>query len=222
MKYIIHKGYLMFTAIDIIECLVWVIGYILIPCVMIYGLWFALHRIPNQKARLVSDFIRCVLFVFIVLFVLFYMAIPTLVSWPPHWLERARQRQMVYQRVQDAGGWEAIRRDANELVQKYASTGYTWFALLKLKDEPAPPASFASLKPKQVDLYDEADGMCSVRINIFGYHSTGGRGQDSYTVKIVCPYPTNMPRHFHVNEDAKVRYGNRKIAEGIFEVTHPS
>jgi hypothetical protein len=209
----------MFTISEILGCVCWFVAHVLFPCALLYGVWFVFRQPAGRKFNLVADMIRCVIFGIATMFVFFYMAIPTLEFWPPHWLERARQRQTVYERAQEAGGWNAIKNDANDLVQKYDGMGYNWFSSDR-NDESDLPGSFAALKPKSIDIGNEPDGMCSVRIRIFGSHSSGGRGKDFYTVIVVFPFPTNIARPFRVNEGAKARYGDRKIADGVFEETH--
>ena len=140
--------------------------------------------------------------------------------WPPHWLERMQQRKIVLQRVQEAGGWQEIRKDCESIVASNATNGFQWFR--GLKDEPPLPKSLAALNPRRVDLWPEADGMQSIRIQIFGGHATGGRGQDFYFLKIVCPLPPNVQSPFKSNPEAKVRYGDRKIVDGVYEVTQHS
>jgi hypothetical protein len=137
--------------------------------------------------------------------------------WPPHWLERTRQRKIVLERVQDAGGWRAIKSDCEQIVTTGVTNGFHWFH--RSPDAPTLPKSLAMLKPRMVDIWPEKDGMQSVRIHIFGMHSTGGRGQDFYILKVVCPSPPNVRSPFKSDPEAKVKYGDRKIADGSYEVT---
>jgi hypothetical protein len=148
------------------------------------------------------------------------VAFITIESWPPHWLQRMNQRKIVRQRVVEAGGWDVIKRDSLELVQKYTAAGYVWLVYAKPDENPPLPSSIAALKPKRVDFLFEGDGMCSVRINIFGGHATGVRGIDFYTLKVICPV-TNVGA-FKASSDPKRSQEGRKIADGIFEITHPS
>ena len=120
--------------------------------------------------------------------------------------------------MQEAGGWDAIKKDCAGIVLTNAATGFEWFD--GSKDNPPFPKSLAALKPRYVDLWAEADGMQSIRIQIFGAHATGGRGQDFYILKIVCRLPPNVQSPFKADPNAKVQYGTRKIVDGVYEVTH--
>lgn len=138
-------------------------------------------------------------------------------SWPPHWIERMNQRKIVLERVQAAGGWPAIKSDCAGIVATGTTNGFHWFH----RDTNASPLpkSLTALKPHMVDLWPEKDGMQSVRIQIFGMHSTGGRGQDFYILKVVCPLPPNVHSPFKSDPDAKVKYGDRIIVDSVYEVT---
>jgi hypothetical protein len=151
---------------------------------------------------------------------LIYLGLCSAAVWPPHWLERMQQRKIVLIRVQEAGGWQAIKTDCESIVVTSATNGFQWFR--GLKDEPPLPKSLAALKPRMVDLWPEKDGMQSIRIQIFGGHATGGRGQDFYILKVVCPLPPNVKSPFKSDPDAKVQYGDRKIVDGVYEVTQHS
>ena len=216
----------MFTANEVFECVFWAIGHLMFPCALIYGMWFALHRVPNRTAGFVMDCARCVLFVLVAPFrgvlhghsdACFLAA--TLAGTSPAAANGLRTGPR-----RPADGKQS-KRTRTSLVQKYARNRLSMVLQTIASNDISSRCRdrLIALKPKIRLIFEhEEDGMCSVRIGIFGGHSTGGRGQDFYIIKVVCPYPTNTPRQFRVNEDAKVRYGNRKIADGIFEITHPS
>ncbi len=155
----------------------------------------------------------------VIIFVLFLL-FNCITFWPPHWLERMQQRKIVMQRVQAAGGWETIRKDCESIVAANATNGFGWFR--DLKDEPPLPKFLAILNPQQVVLWPEANGMQSIRVQIFGGHSTSGRGQDFYILKFVCPFPPNVRSSFKFDPEAKVQYGDRKIVDNVYEVTRHS
>ena len=171
------------------------------------------------KPGIISDilyyFCKWVLIIFLISFCFEYLTF-----WPPHWLERNQQRKIVMERVQQAGGWEVIKKDCNDLVISNTATGFQWFSHWNDTNNPSLPKSLATLKPREVDLWPEKDGMQSIRIQIFGAHSTGGRGQDFYILKIVCPLPPSIKSPFSIDPNAKVQYGDRKIVDGVYEVTH--
>jgi hypothetical protein len=154
-----------------------------------------------------------------IIFVLFWL-FNYIMFWPPHWLERMQQRKIVMQRVQAAGGWETIRKDCKKIVVANATNGFEWYK--GLKDEPPLPKSLAALNPRQVNLWPEANGMQSIRIQIFGGHATGGRGQDFFILKVLCPLPPNVRSSFKSGSESKAESGDRKIVDNIFEITRHS
>jgi hypothetical protein len=170
---------------------------------------------PGILCEIAYYFCKWTLIIFTISFCFAYLTF-----WPPHWLERNQQRKIVMERVQQAGGWDAIKKDCNDLVLSNSATGYEWFSRGNDTNNPALPKSLAILKPRMVDLWPEKDGMQSIRIQIFGMHSTGGRGQDFYILKVVCPLPPNIKPPFSVDPNAKVQYGDTKIVDGVYVVTH--
>lgn len=190
---------------------------ILFPCALVYAAWFALTRFP-RKIPIILDFLRCCCFIVVLFLVLRSSLLQTLLFWPPHWLERIHQRRIVLERVQKAGGLEAIRKDCEAIVQTNAATGFQWFGHYN-GTEPALPESLSALQPRMVRLWPEDNGMQSIEIQIFGGHATGGRGEDFYYLKFVCSPPPNFKSPFAVSPKAKVQYGNRKLADGIYEST---
>src|SRR6185369_9732222 len=115
-----------------------------------------------------------------------YYVLPfILYGYPPNWLERRGQRQQVLQRVQSAGGWVALKRDCDALIDKYKDDeyGFRWL----LGDTNSLPPTIAALKPKEVEFYSPNarrqfgsrsvryfGSNAVVRISIFGAHATGG------------------------------------------------
>ena len=61
--------------------------------------------------------------------------------------------------------------------------------------------------------------MQTIIIQIFGAHATGGRGEDFYGFKVVCPPPANVKLPFPSDPKAKVKFGGREIIDGVYEVT---
>lgn len=138
--------------------------------------------------------------------------------WPPHWLERIQQRKIVRERVRNAGGWEAIRKDCQDIVLTNSATGFQWFGHFN-GQESTLPKSLSALQPRVVQLWPEQNGMQSIKIQIFGGHATGGRGQDFYIITVVCSPPQNFRSPFEISPKTKVSYGNRELANGIYEAT---
>ena len=142
-----------------------------------------------------------------------------LFSWPPHWLEKIQQRKTVVERAQSAGGWEVIKKDCAKLVQSNGTNIFWWTRY----DTNAMtlPSSLKLLKPRRIEIFPEPDGMFAVCIQIFGMHATGMRGQDYYSIKVICPRPASIPSPRMSATEGTVRYGDKCIADSIYEVARP-
>jgi hypothetical protein len=204
------------TPTDVIDCVSWIIGITLVPLAIVFTVWFLLIRSP-EKVGFFLNLLRNAVFIFIALFVLFFYTLLISMSWPPQWLERIQHRKIVLQRVQIAGGWESIKNDCEGIIQTNCTTGYGWFR--GITNNPTLPKSIALLQPRQIQLWPEANGMQSLEIKIFGGHATGGRGEDYYGFKVVCPPPANVQLPFPFDPKAKVEFKGREVTNGVYEVT---
>ena len=152
--------------------------------------------------------------------ILFLIALCFNLIWigPPHWIERRQQRKIVIARVEAAGGWAAIKADCESMVREHGTNlSYHW--IRGDKGAPPLPKSLAAIEPRFIEFSPEVNGKLSVSIRIFGMHSTGGRGQGFYALKVVCARPPNAPFVGLTNPGAKVNYGGRKIVDEVYEVS---
>jgi hypothetical protein len=106
-----------------------------------------------------------------------YFALINASAWPPHSLELKQQRQKVLERVQSAGGWEAVRKDCTTLAETNREQGLqlSWPHVDQL------PPALAVLKPQKVWFYPPQDSAVPVvHVKIFGMHATGGHSTPYY------------------------------------------
>jgi hypothetical protein len=204
------------TTTDVIDFLSWIAGTALVPFALIFTAWYWLIH-SSKKIKLSLRILCGFLFIILVLFLFCLTTLSISISWPPHWLERIQHRKIVLQRVQIAGGWEAIKKDCKGIVQTNCTTGYGWFR--GEMDDSTLPKSLAALQPRQIQLWPEKNGMQSIIIQIFGAHATGGRGEDSYIVHVVCSPPANVKLPFPFDPKAKVQFVGREVIDGVYEVT---
>ena len=68
--------------------------------------------------------------------------------WPPRSVERRTQRAEVLRRIQGAGGWAALQKDCNALVEQRRDGSFVWHG-----DTKALPPMIAALKPWSVIFY---------------------------------------------------------------------
>jgi hypothetical protein len=113
-----------------------------------------------------------------------------LTMWPADWYVRSGQRKMVSERVQVAGGWTALQRACDALMETNRGV-FDWYYP---KDDLAKlPPSIAALKPQEVMFTPPATFRGSgvdasflvVQIKIFGMHRTGTRAIPYFGLEVV-------------------------------------
>jgi hypothetical protein len=123
------------------------------------------------------------LVVFVALLVLLYLELPTIIAlvnaWPPAFIERRTQREQVLERIQSAGGWQALQRDSTAIVEQNRGTHFVWF---RGSTNPLPP-SVAALKPREVRFFDGQPEV--VEIKVFGYRSTDGHQPPYFGLRVI-------------------------------------
>jgi len=147
------------------------------------------------------------------LLVLFFMLPSCLTWWPPASVERRTQRQKLSERVQLAGGWDAIRRDCIAFAKQNANGFHSQW-----HDTNLPPA-ILTLRPLIVQ-YSPTFGCVSMRI--FGIHSTGGHSTPYFGLEIDTSTNSVSYKHGSGYDNGGV-IGNHhsvadQVAEGIYEI----
>jgi hypothetical protein len=142
----------------------------------------------------------------------------------PNWLERRTQHDTVLQRVQSAGGWEALRRDCISLAQTNEMVRWIrWHT----NGAPVMPPAILALKPQEVSYYSpKVFGPKSgelqipvVRVKVFGMHSTGGHSTPYFGLEVIASDSTEgyaQKAHPAVPGNGFEQY--RKVSEGVFEI----
>ena len=132
--------------------------------------------------------------------------------WPPLSVERREQREKLMERVQAAGGWDAIRRDCIALAAQNTNGFYSHF-----RDTNGLPAAIVALKPMMVE-YVPPEGC--VRIRIFGMHSTGGHSTPYFGLEVACGTNAEsyrpQPAHGGVSGNHYDSY--EQVADRIYEI----
>jgi hypothetical protein len=151
-------------------------------------------------------------FAFVGVLVVLYVFSP--LPFPPHFVERREQHAKVMERVQAAGGWDAIRRGCASLAEQNTNGFYAMFGQTN-----GLPAAIVALKPLIVE-YQPQFGC--VRMRIFGMHSTGGHSTPYFGLEVDTS--TNSGSYNHGAEfDNGGVIGNHhavanQVAEGIYEL----
>ncbi len=146
--------------------------------------------------------------------------------WPPDWLERRSQRRLLAERVQAAGGWDAVKRDCASLVENHSTEPFSWFR--GGSTNPLPQA-LAALKPIEIRYYppemlrntQHETTAEVIRIRLFGLPSTGGNAIPYFGLEVVCG--TNASAYEPQRGSRGGVPGNRhstfrKITDNVFEI----
>jgi hypothetical protein len=133
--------------------------------------------------------------------------------WPPISVERREQRAKVIERVQAAGGWDAVRHDSIVFAEQHTNGFYSHWG-----DTNLPPAILA-LKPMMVQY---APQYGCLRIRIFGMHSTGGHSRPYFGLEVDTSTNGIGYKHGSGYDNGGV-IGNfhsvaAQVADGIYEI----
>jgi hypothetical protein len=165
---------------------------------------------PTPKRRLIRPGFIVVL---LTIFILPFSCSEFLTWWPPLSVERREQRTKTIERVQAAGGWEAIRRDCVGLAAQNTNGFHSYRNSTNL------PPAILMLKPAMVDYYPKYG---CVRIKIFGMHATGGHSRPYFGLDVeTSTNNAGYPRS--VGYGGQGVRGNlhsvaEKVADGIYEI----
>lgn len=178
-------------------------------------------------------------FVLVLLLILFVPSflVRLLAWWPPISVEQRAQRQVVQERVQKIGGWEAVRLGCETLVSNNPD-GFSWFPTMSsnwvmhfqiqercnwylatnLDYGPLPP-TIAGLRPFSVDY---APRYGCVIIQVFGLHRTGGHDTPYLAYEIDTSTNSISYQHGTGYQNGGV-IGNyhsvaKQVADGIWEL----
>ncbi len=130
--------------------------------------------------------------IFLLIFVLLIFNIDPLgIGYIFYNLEKSHQRKIAYERVHAIGGWEVLRKDSENILDKYNAENFIW---IKWKtNNPPLPASLMALKP-QIIVIDEKNNFTSIlQIQIFGMWHSVSEPTPKYEIWITH---SNLPSSF--------------------------
>ncbi len=136
----------------------------------------------------------------------------------PGWLKRYEERRQVLKKVEQAGGWDALRRDCLVIASQATNFERGDMGWLKyMTNFPPLPSAVSTLDPLRFTCtYDGAGSV--VRFHVLGHYSTDGAWPE-YWLWFYCGEGTE-------SYVPKVNFGGgrfgvtvRMITNGIFEVT---
>jgi hypothetical protein len=154
-----------------------------------------------------------------------YFFWPRLISgaFLPAWYERRAQRQKVKERIQAAGGWEALRRDCIA----FAGTNENIRWLRWVTNAPTLPPVIMALQPQQVyyvsPKFRAKDSrepkIPIVQIMLFGTPSSGGHLTPYFGLEVVAtPSKEDYTPEPHPAVPGFGHNDYRKVSEGVYEI----
>ncbi len=136
---------------------------------------------------------------------------------PPYWMVRREERQQVFERVEAAGGWSALRAACTNLVvqAKEEPGGYLYW---RRGATNALPPAFTALQPQLVEVSQDKDATPVVFIKFFGGWSTGARYTPSYSLHVRCgPTPQGFEPEIFQRGNTVIGK-SRLLTDSIFEI----
>ena len=158
-------------------------------------------------------------FVHFLMFCAIPLSIGLVILIHPAWLKRHEERKIAFERVKQAGGWDALKKDC--LILAKQQTNYEHGDLIWLRyntNFPPLPSAIAALKPFQVRC-NPSEPVPVVRIHVVGHHSTDFAWPE-YWLWFVCgetPDNYSPKLGFH---SGWFRTTIQKLTNSVFEVTY--
>jgi hypothetical protein len=164
---------------------------------------------PTKKSGVIF-WLKIVPFGPLALTAFLYFALFSNDTLPPAWYERHTQRRMAAERVQAAGGWDAIKRDCLRIAEEHPEG----FQSLRSTNE-LPPA-LVLLSPHEVQ-YHPADGRVTMRL--FGIHSSGGPSTPYFGFEVLTAAKQEGYQPAIARGVIGYQHSNyHELAEGIYEI----
>jgi hypothetical protein len=143
--------------------------------------------------------------------VLLFLGVLNPSAWPLPSIERREQRRKLLERLESAGGWDAIRRDCVVLTEQHTNGFYSHWGDTNL------PSAILALKPRTVE-YSPHYGRVSMRI--FGIHSTGGHSTPYFGLEVVTRKTEDYKPGAGYGGGVSGNYHSTfsEVADGIYEI----
>jgi hypothetical protein len=96
--------------------------------------------------------------------------------------EKPHQRRVVFERVQSAGGWDTLRKESEDLLDKHRGGNFLWNKWQT--NMPPLTSALAALKPQTVWVDERSNLPPILRVDVFGMWHTGSEPTPYYGIWI--------------------------------------
>ena len=202
--------------IDIISHVLGWLLFLVLPLWLIFWLGRKAERCLARPKSLGSMVTRAIVALILAVYFLANL-IFGMVWWPPRTFTQMKLRAVMAEQVKTLGGWEAVVKDCDQIVQRNDFHTYRWFshppAHSRFVGPPDPlPAGLAALKPRSVGV--ERYGTNQWAVAVFLHrpwpHKACG-------IRVICDVPTNAPALPRGTPVPSVS-NRRKLADRVFEL----
>ncbi len=111
-----------------------------------------------------------------------FLVLPLVYEWhyftKPNRRDRAAQRQTVAARVAQAGGWTVLEQECRAFIE--SAPRYEGKPVGSWREVPTNFLALTALRPRNITIGSLPGGGSYVCVELFGMHSTGGRGIPFY------------------------------------------
>jgi hypothetical protein len=180
---------------------------------------FSKEKALQVRKRPIAHAVWSIVGIFLLMFLLLIFGIE-----PPgfHYifshLTKAHQQKIVHEGVQEIGGWDVLRKDSENILDKYHAENFIWIKWETNK--PRLPDSLMSLKPQIIGIDERTNFTSILQIKIFGMWHTGSEPTPYYGIWITrsnLPSSTDpallISRPWEFYDGAKVHYVTNQVYE---------
>ena len=125
-------------------------------------------------------------------------------------------RAAVAERVKEPGGWEAVVKDCDQLLQRPDFHTYRWASRMprhpQFTGPPDPlPAGLAALKPRSIHFERHGTSQWAMKIIL---HQDAFRHR--FGIQVICEAPANAPP-LRVGESVRATPKGRQLADRVYD-----
>lgn len=153
---------------------------------------FSKEKAWQVRKRPIAHAVWSVVSIFLLIFVLLIFNIDPLgIRYIFYNLEKGHQREIAHDRVRAIGGWDILRKDSENILDKYHAENFRWIKWETNK--PPLPDSLMALKPKIIGIDEQNNFTPVLEIKLFGMWHTGSEPTPYYGIWITR---SNLPSDF--------------------------